>query len=41
MVDEQVKSATVGHIKKELPRHVGQGGNKTVYRRNVEDFNCS
>jgi len=27
MVDGQVKSVTVGHIKKELPTHVGQSGN--------------
>lgn len=43
MVDGQLKSVAVGHIKKELPTHVVYGGNviKLAYRRSVGNFNCS
>jgi hypothetical protein len=43
MVDGQVKSMTVGPIKKEIPTHVGQDGNviKITYRRGVGNSNCS
>jgi hypothetical protein len=43
MVDGQVNSVTIGHIKIELPTHVGQDGNviKIAYRRSVGNSICS